>query len=76
MVLQLAADDSERVLQLVVVDVHLGQARGGAARYPALVGIIVDHDRSPGRRYAHLTATTKKRTIRKAKGNEDIQPKC
>jgi len=52
MILQFSPDDSERVVDEMVVDVNLGQAVGGARRDPLLVGVVVNHDRRARRRYA------------------------
>lgn len=54
-VLQLAADHTERVVLLVVVDLHLAQAGRAARRNPLLLHVIVDHHRGTGADYALLT---------------------
>ena len=52
MILQLSSDDSEGVVDEVVVDVHLGESVRSPGRDPLLVGVVVDHHRRPGRSYA------------------------
>ena len=52
MILQLSPDDSEGVVDEVVVDVDLGEAVRGPGRDPLLVGVVVDHDRRPRGGYA------------------------
>jgi len=58
-VLQLSAYDPKAVVDLVVVYVDFGEARGGARRHPPLDGVLVDHHRSPCRRNTLLTAKNK-----------------
>ena len=50
MVGQLATDDAEGVVDTVVVDVHLAQPLRRAARNPASVSVVVNHDRRTRRR--------------------------
>ena len=57
MVLQLAADDAERIVDRVVVDVDLRQPLGGATGHPLLVAVVVHHDGRPRRHDRVLTAT-------------------
>lgn len=47
-VLQLPADDPKRLLDRVLVDVDLGEARRRARRHPLLVDVVVHHDTSAG----------------------------
>lgn len=56
MVLELPADHAECIVLLVVVDLHLAEARGAARGYPLLLHVVVDHHRGPGAYYALLTA--------------------
>ena len=56
-VLQLAADDAERVVDGVVVDVDLRQPLGGATGHPLLVAVVVHHDGRPRRHDRVLTKT-------------------
>ena len=48
-VLQLSPDNSEGIVDKMVIDMNFGQPVGGAGRHPLLVQVVVDHDRSPGR---------------------------
>lgn len=56
-ILQLAADDAERVVLLVVIDLHLAQSGRRARGNPFFLHVIVDHHRGPGADYALLTVT-------------------
>lgn len=56
-ILQLAPDDAEGVVLLVMVDLHLAQARGRARGDPFLLHVIVDHHRGTGSYYALLAGT-------------------
>lgn len=55
MVLQLATDNAKRLLNSMLVDVHLGQTRGAARRHPFLIDVIVDHHARTSARYRLLT---------------------
>ena len=57
MVLQLAADDAERIVDRVVVDVDLRQPLGGATGHPLFVAVVIHHDGRPRRHDRVLTAT-------------------
>lgn len=48
MVLQLPTDDAERVVLLMVEDLHLAQTGRAPGRYPLPLHIVVHHDRGPG----------------------------
>jgi hypothetical protein len=58
-VLKFASNDSERVVDGVVVDVHFGHALRRAAGHPPLVAVIVDHNGGPRGHNGMLTATAK-----------------
>lgn len=54
MVLQLPPDDSECVVLLVVVDLHLAEPGRVARRYPLLQVLVVHHHRGPRADYTLL----------------------
>lgn len=54
-VLQLAAHHPEGVVLLVVVDLHLAQARGAARGHPLLLVVVINHHGGPRPDYALLT---------------------
>lgn len=60
-VLQFPADDPERVVLLVVVDLHLAEAGRRARWNPLLLHVIVHHHRGPGPDYTLLTTKKTKR---------------
>lgn len=59
MILQLSAHHPERVVLLMVVDLHLAQSRRTARRHPFLGHIIVHHYRCPSTNYALFTVEEK-----------------
>ena len=53
-VLQFTSNNSEGIVNEMVIDMNFGQPVGGARRHPFLVQVVVDHDRCPGRGNALL----------------------
>lgn len=45
MVLEFSPNDAKGVVHLMMIELDLGESRRGAARYPFLVDVVVDHNR-------------------------------
>lgn len=58
-ILQLSSHHTERVVLLVVVDLHLAQSRRAARWHPLLLVVIVHHHRGPRPDNTLLTARNK-----------------
>lgn len=69
-VLDLAAHHAEGVVARVVVDVDPAEARGASSWDPLPVGIIVDHDGSPGLADALFTVETQQE-VRRSEGQDE-----
>ena len=70
MVLQFSSHHPECVVEEMVVDVDLGDSRGGAGGHPLLVHVVVHHDGGARRRDALLRTFVTEKVREKRKKEE------